>query len=302
MHSSGITVLASSTTPRHPTLLAVLAHPDDESFGMGGTLALCAAQGINAHLICATRGEAGDIDPQHLQNFASAAELRESELRCAAGILGLNGVHFLNYRDSGMPGSADNEHPRALVNASIDEVSARIIHYIRYLRPQVIVTFDPIGGYRHPDHIKVHEATLRAYHAASDPQIIDGQPPHRADKLYYSIFPKEMLRLAVRVLPLFGTDPRTFGRNHDIDLVEIVKDGNFPSHVKIDISSVRHRKDEASACHASQLNGALPRRGPLAWFVRRFGNKEYFMRAYPPAEPKLRESHLFTGILPLQQL
>jgi LmbE family N-acetylglucosaminyl deacetylase len=91
-------------------------------------------------------------------------------------------------------------------------------------------------------------------------------------------------------------NPRAFGRNRDIDLVEIVKGGDFPSHVILDISSVRHRKDEASACHISQLDGSQPRSGPLAWLMRRFGNKEYFMRAYPPAEPKFREPHLFAGL------
>jgi mycothiol S-conjugate amidase len=288
---------APSIAVNNPTLLAVLAHPDDESFGIGGTLALCAAQGISTHLLCATHGEAGDIDQQHIQGYTSVAELRESELRCAAQVLGLSGVHLLDFRDSGMPGSADNDHPDALINAPTDTVAARISHYIRQLRPQVIITFDPIGGYGHPDHIKVHKATVQAYHAAADAQIHDGQLPHHADKLYYNVFPKDMLRMAVRVLPLFRMDPRAFGRNRDIDLVAVVQEGSFPAHAKIDISSVRLQKDEASACHASQLDGGQPRRGPFAWFMRHFGNHEYFMRAYPPAEPNLRESQLFSGIL-----
>ena len=94
-------------------LLAVLAHPDDESFGMGGTLALYAQRGVEVHLICATRGEAGMMDAEHLQGYTSTADKRETELRCAARILGLREVHFLDYRDSGMPGSADNQHPQA---------------------------------------------------------------------------------------------------------------------------------------------------------------------------------------------
>ena len=69
-------------------ILAVLAHPDDESFGMGGTLALYAARGADVYLVCATRGEVGEVAPEMLQGFNSIAELRESELRCAAGILG----------------------------------------------------------------------------------------------------------------------------------------------------------------------------------------------------------------------
>ena len=96
------------------TILAVLAHPDDESFGMGGTLALYARQGATVHLVCATRGEAGSVDPRYLEGFASIAERRKAELRCAAEKLGLAGVHFLDYRDSGMPGSPDNTHPQSL--------------------------------------------------------------------------------------------------------------------------------------------------------------------------------------------
>jgi LmbE family N-acetylglucosaminyl deacetylase len=95
-------------------LLAVLAHPDDETFGMGGTLALYARKDLEVHLICATRGEAGTVDPKFLEGFVSIGDRRESELCCAADLLGLAGVHFLGYRDSGMPGSPDNFRPKAL--------------------------------------------------------------------------------------------------------------------------------------------------------------------------------------------
>lgn len=279
-----------------PTLLAVLAHPDDETFGMGGTLALYAERGVSVHLICATRGEAGDIDPKLLRGFDSPAELRASELRCAAGILGLSDVHFLDYRDSGMPGSPDNAHPQSLVSASVEEVAAKISAYVRRLRPQVMVTFDPIGGYKHPDHIAVQKATLRAFHMAADAQIRDEYQPHQVNKLYYHVIPKKMLRLAVYVFPLFGMDPHAFGHNHDIDLVEIVQEGNFPVHAVINASSVRDKKYEATACHASQVDGSMLRNGPLGWLMRRIGNKEYFMRAYPPASADLHESDLFAGI------
>ncbi|MGB5844750.1 MAG: PIG-L family deacetylase, partial [Anaerolineales bacterium] len=124
------------------TLLAVLAHPDDESFGMGGTLALYAQRGVDVHLICATRGEVGEVAPHFLEGFQSIGELREHELRCAAGNLGLAGVYFLDYRDSGMAGSPENDHPQALAAAPIDEVAAMVTGYIRQLRPQVVLTFD----------------------------------------------------------------------------------------------------------------------------------------------------------------
>src|SRR5512136_2023293 len=193
------------------TLLVVLAHPDDESFGMGGTLAAYAARGVDVHLVCATRGEVGEVAPEKLDGFKSIGELRESELRCAAGILGLKSVHFLNYRDSGMPGSPDNLHPQALAAQPLDEVAANVVCYIRELKPQVVLTFDPIGGYRHPDHIAIHQATVRAFEAAETLREAwpedDGLPAYQPQKLYFQTIPRGMLRAAVILLRLVGQDP-----------------------------------------------------------------------------------------------
>ncbi len=285
-----------------PVLLAVLAHPDDESFGMGGTLALYASRGVQVHLVCATRGEAGEMDPDCLEGFASIAERREHELRCAAEILGLAGVHFLGYRDSGMPGSPDNNHPNALAAAPCREVAARIVRFIRELRPQVVITFDPIGGYKHPDHIAIHRATVEAFAAAGDPGwqpppgFSNDLPPFQPQKLYYHVFPKTMMRLVVRVMPLLGRDPSKFGRNGDIDLAGLVKDGDFPVHAQIDYRPVEAKKEAAAACHASQLGGGPPRRGLIGWLWHQMARHEHFMRARPPAERGLRERDLFSGL------
>lgn len=277
-------------------LLAVLAHPDDETFGMGGTLARYARQGVDVHLVCATKGEAGQVDPEYLKDFQSVADRRMYELKCAARILGLSDVYFLDYRDSGMPGSADNQHPDALASAPVAEVAAKVAHYIRKLQPQVLLTFDPIGGYKHPDHIATHRACLEAFHLSASQAFQDGLPPYQPQKLYYHVISKGLLRFGLRILPLFGQDPRHFGRNGDIDLVELVKDGDFPVHAEIDIRSVEGIKNEAAACHASQWQSPTPRRNPLNWFMRRYSKKEQFMRAYPPAEVGLREKDLFAGI------
>ena len=103
-------------------MLVVLAHPDDESFGMGGTLAYYAAQGVDVHLICATRGEVGEVDPEYMKGYESKGELREVELRCAAEKLGIKQVLFLDYRDSGMQGSPENDHPNSLYSQPLEEV------------------------------------------------------------------------------------------------------------------------------------------------------------------------------------
>ena len=284
--------------PAHPlTLLACLAHPDDETFGMGGTLALYARRGVSVHLVCGTRGDVGEVDPELLKGFGSIAERRESELRCAAEILGLQGVHFLGYRDSGMPGSEDNTHPNALAAQPVDEVAAKVAHTIRLLKPQVVVTHDPIGGYKHPDHIAMHNATRRAFSLAADPAFAGDLPPWQPTKLYYQTMPKTFFRLAVRLAPLFRIDPRHFGRNGDIDLLSLIEEGDFPTHARIDCRSVRLIRDEATACHSSQLGGGgMPRSGPLALLRRYLGLTETFMRAYPAPEGRLRERDLFEGV------
>jgi LmbE family N-acetylglucosaminyl deacetylase len=285
-------------SPAQSVILAVLAHPDDETFGMGGTLALYARRGASVNLVCATRGEAGEVAPEMLAGFDSIADLRVSELRCAAGILGLTGLYFLDYRDSGMPGSQDNANPRALVNAPVAEVAGRIAHTIRLLKPQVVITFDPIGGYKHPDHIAVHNATVQAFHLANDPSFQDpqGLAPFQPQRLYYTVFPKGAMRWAVRIMPVFGRDPRHFGRNGDIDLLDLVESGDFPVHVQIDYRSVQEEREAATACHASQLGGGPPSRGPLAWIWRLLGGKEQYMQAYPAVQGKLKNKDLFTGV------
>lgn len=282
----------------HPpaVLLAVLAHPDDETFGMGGTLALYSKLGAQVNLICATRGESGDVDPRYLDSYNSVADRRVAELKCASVILGLSNVQFLDYRDSGMQGSPDNRHPKALAAARLEEVAAKVAHSIRSLRPQVVLTFDPVGGYGHPDHIVIHNATVKAFDLASDPGWEDDLPPYQPQKLYFHIIPGGLLRFAIRVMPLFGRDPRRFGRNQDIDLVELVGDEDFPVHARINCKTVRRRKEEATACHTSQLEQGMSKRSMVYWILRWYDRYEYFMRAYPKPNPETCEKDLFEGI------
>jgi LmbE family N-acetylglucosaminyl deacetylase len=286
-------MLSSNGTKR---LLAVLAHPDDESFGMGGTLALYAKQGVQTYLICATRGEAGTLDEDCLEGFDSIAERRESELSCAAGILRLSGLYFLGYRDSGMAGSPDNQHPEALAVQPLEQVAARIVRHIREIKPQVVVTFDPIGGYKHPDHIAIHKATVMAFKLAGDKAFQTGLPPYQPQKLYYHTFPKAVLRLMVRLATLRGLDTRHMGRNKDMDFADLVAEPDYPIHARVNYRSVLAEKDAAAACHASQLGGGFTRRGVIPMLMRLIGNYDNYMRAEPPVTNGRRESDLFEGI------
>jgi len=277
-------------------LMAVLAHPDDESFGMGGTLALYAARGVEVHLICATRGEVGDVAPEYLEGYQSIADRRESELRCAAGILGLNGVHFLDYRDSGMPGSKDNSHPQALAAQPLDEVASKVVRYMRELQPQVVLTFDPIGGYRHPDHIAIQRATVRAFEQAGNPDFAPDCPLTRApERMYFHTFPHGFLKVLVKLLPLIGKNPHRWGTNGDVDLAAIAE-VSFPVHARVDIRPVLDQKRRAGACHASQGGGRMG--GSLtSWLLSLIDRSESFMRAVPsPQKGEKIERDLFLAV------
>lgn len=278
------------------TILAVLAHPDDESFGLGGTLALYASKGYDTYLVCATRGEVGTVDEEYLNGFKDIAELRTEELTRAAKHLGLKEVFFLGYRDSGMPGTDDNKHPDAQINHPIAEVAGHIVKYIRDLKPDVVITFDPIGGYKHPDHIHVHQATLLAFEKADDPTFHpEAGSPFKPRALYYQVFPRWFLKWMTRLLSLTGKDPTKWGRNGDINLKELAE-VEFPVHVRLDIRSVSEIKKQAGAQHASQ-GGVGMRRGLMGFVSRVFGEKEDYMRAYPPVNGRFRRKHdLFDGI------
>lgn len=289
--------METTTRNQQNVILAVLAHPDDESFGMGATLALYSQRGVAVHLICGTRGEAGEVDAELLTGYSSVADLREYELRCAAQKLGLKEVHFLDYRDSGMKGSADNNHPNALANTPQDEVAEKIARLMRQIKPQVVLTFSPNGGYGHPDHIAIQRATLQAFHLSGDPTFNCDLLAWKPDKLYYSIIPMGWIRLAARILPLLGKDPRRIGKNQDIDLIAIIQDCDYPIHARINTRQAISQREAAAACHSSQLDGAVIRRGPLRWISLLMPQVDYFMRAYPEATGKVREKDLFEGII-----
>ncbi|MFA5307971.1 MAG: PIG-L family deacetylase [Dehalococcoidales bacterium] len=275
------------------------AHPDDESFGVGGTLAQYAADGVKVYYICATRGEVGEVEPEMLKGYESIADLRTHELECAGKALGLTGVIYLGYRDSGMAGTADNKHPQALAAAPLDEAAGRIVKILRKLKPQVVITFDPIGGYHHPDHIAIHQATVKAFQAAADAaQYPEAGPPYRPQKLYYHVFPHRWLKFTVRVMTLLGRDMHHFGKNRDIDLAEMTQE-EFPVHAVVRLKKpANEMRARAAACHASQMGGGGPRgRGLMGVINRLLGQKDSFMRGYPPVKGRRKEKDLFEGVV-----
>ena len=274
-------------------LLVVLAHPDDESFGMGGTLALYASQGVEVRLVCATRGEVGEVDEQKLKGFSSIAELRTHELACAARILGLASVDYLGYRDSGMQGSAENQHPQSLYQAPLEQVINKIRDLMKKYHPQVVVTFDPSGGYLHPDHVKVNRATEKAFFSFYGDEI-KNLKYYQPEKLYFHTMPIGLFKYFIKIMPILGMDPGRFGKNKDIDLTQIV-DREYPIHAKINYRQVEQKREGAAACHASQ--GGIRTANPVLRLLNRlFGKQDTFMRIHPlPVRGEI-ERDLFAGL------
>ncbi|MCJ7694158.1 MAG: PIG-L family deacetylase [Anaerolineaceae bacterium] len=271
-------------------ILAVLAHPDDETFGMGGTLAYYARYGAEVFLICATRGEVGEIDAIYMEKYKSPACLRTQELKQAAEILGIKKVIYLNYRDSGMPGSPDNLHPMALAAQAVDTVASKVAEIIREIKPEVVITFDPIGGYKHPDHIAIHKATVQAFQMAGEAEgqvNSDKQIMYAPSRLYFHIMNRTFLRLAVFVLGLLRKDPHHYGRNKDIDIADLAS-VDFPTHVRINYKEVASVRAAAAACHASQGGGSMSK-GLQGLVMRLAAQKsDAFMQAYPPVEGAIK--------------
>jgi LmbE family N-acetylglucosaminyl deacetylase len=184
-------------------LLAVLAHPDDESLGVGGTLAKCAAEGADVFLITATRGEGGRFrghpcgDTRH-PGRPALGSIRAAELRAAAGELGVREVSLLDYHDQHL----DSVPPR--------EAVGRIATQVRAFRPEVVLTFGPDGAYGHPDHIAISQFTTAAIVAAADAAFSPGSDgvlsrPHAVSKLYYLAWPQSETRLSNAIsMPSIG--------------------------------------------------------------------------------------------------
>ena len=254
-------------------LLLAFPHPDDESFGPGGTIAKYAREGVDVHYVCATRGEVGTVDPEMLKPYEHLPEdqrlgaLRGQELRSAADILKLTGLHYLGYRDSGMAGTEANRDPRAFINADPERVTGQLVKIIRSVSAagrrhvRSLRRLRPSRSYLHPS---VRDESLsRGRRCGRYPEA---GPPYRPQKLYWTVFPKGLLKFFVLVMRLTGRDPTKFGRNGDIDLKAIAAH-DYPPTTRIDVWPYYAIKQQAP-CHTSQLAGGPARFGVLhKWFM-----------------------------------
>lgn len=168
--------------PHRPTIMTVHAHPDDEIIGTGGLMAKSVAAGLRVVLVTGTRGEQGEIVVPEMDtpdNHRRLGEIRAGELERAMAVLGVTEWENLGYRDSDMMGRPGNLDPRTFWQADLDEAAGRLTWLIRRYQPDVITTYNEFGGYGHPDHIRVHDVSVRAFDRAGDPawypaQLADG--------------------------------------------------------------------------------------------------------------------------------
>ena len=264
------------------TLLIVHAHPDDESISTGGAMLKARAGGHRVVLVTATRGEAGEIynmDPETTRPHLG--EVRTKELETAARILGVNRGEFLDYRDSGMAGTAENEDPRSFHQAPIEEAAGKLAAILREEKPDVVVTYDQDGTYGHPDHIKAHHVT----NAALDLLEKEGWRPR---KLYYMAIPRSLMQQFREQLPEEAQQDDIGSR--------IIGTPDELVTTKVDVSEYVDRKRDAFRAHVSQND-------PNSWFTTMadqiyrlaFGTEYYSLSRGEPGS-ELPEADLFAGI------
>lgn len=278
-------------------MMVVLAHPDDESFGLGGTLAKYAAEGVEVHIVIATDGVAGSVAEGYEHTLSELVAVRAQELQGAVDVLG-GTLHQLGYRDSGYIGDPANNHPDAFIQQDVGEVAGRLVALMREIRPQVVVTHDETGGYFHPDHIMCWKVTTPAFFAAGDPaQYPDtAYAAFQPDRLYYSAISNRRFKLYIGLMRLKGQDPKHAGRNKDIDMTRIGIDQD-KLNAFIDYRAYWDVKRAASAQHPSQGGGTGGRNALLPeWAQRRLLSTETFIRAHPPVAAGYHETDLFAGL------
>ena len=223
-------------------LLAIFPHPDDETLGLGPTLARYSSEGIETYLLCATRGERGWFDSEGPNpGLDGVARIREAELRCASQHLGIHEVSLLDYID----GDVDQARP--------EEIIGKIVSQIRRIKPQVVVTFGPDGAYGHPDHIALSQFTNAALVCAADRNFVDAnlQPPHRVLKLYYMVDSQAIVNAATEAFGGISMDVDGVTRSH-------VPWADWQITTWLDNNKYLERVQKAMLCHKSQIPGYHP--------------------------------------------
>jgi LmbE family N-acetylglucosaminyl deacetylase len=216
--------------------MCVLAHPDDESLGMGGTLAHYASEGVATYLVTATRGECGRFGDSPVSPGPDiVGRTREAELLAAAKELSLSEVRLLGYPDGGL----DVVDPADAI--------ARIAGHLRRVKPQVVLTFGPDGAYGHPDHIAISQLTTAAIACAADPSFGGEYAPHRVSKLYFLAWSAKLWRA-------YQTALRQLVINVDGEQRQATPWPDWAITTAIDTRHVSAAVWRAVSCHKTQMS------------------------------------------------
>ena len=279
-------------------LLLVHAHPDDETINNGATMALYADLGAQVTLVTCTRGEEGEVLVPTLAHLASGAEdglgkHREVELANAMQALGITDFRFLgapekSFRDSGMMDTEPNKRPDVFWQADLDTAAKLLVKIIHEVRPHVLITYDEIGGYGHPDHIQAHRVAMRAVELADQWKV---------QKVYWNTMPKSVLEESMKKMKELGSD---FFGAESVDDLPFAKDDKFVTTL-IDGENYVQNKLDAMKAHETQISTDGPffalsnNLGLQVW-----GDEYYTLVLGDKAEPfndQGRETDLFAGVI-----
>ena len=281
------------------TLMAVHAHPDDESISTGGILARYSAEGVRTVLVTCTDGSLGDGidgvkpgDPRH--DRAAVIEERREELDQSCQILGVSHLERLDYRDSGMMGWPQNDEAGSFWTTPVAGAAERLAELIRRYRPDVVVTYDENGFYGHPDHIQANRITVAAVRVTGIPA-----------KLYYTAVPRSAMAEFGRRLQELGIEfPRdeeeagAEGSDSEGSASGPREEWGTPDEevtTVIDVSAYAKQKYESLQCHASQSDNIFfLKMGPDV-FAEMMG-QEAFVRVHDRTGAPLPEDDLFAGL------
>jgi N-acetyl-1-D-myo-inositol-2-amino-2-deoxy-alpha-D-glucopyranoside deacetylase len=267
-------------------LLAIFAHPDDEAFSCGGTLAKYAAEGHKVYLICATRGEEGEIihpeiDAAKYPKGEARGQWREGELKDACTALGIEPPIFLNHQDSGFPIEVGMNNARAFMNQDVLAVERELLEHIRTIHPQVVITFDPHGMYGHIDHVVIHRAALAAFWSAGGIM----QPAPR--RLFYpmrSVAQVEHMKANVDSTTINTLDPKIFGVSSD----------SFAAI--LDITAYAEHKRKAILAHRSQVGVEANLEGMSRAWGEMFKREGFVLGGLRGSFPKMPVEDLLAGL------
>lgn len=245
------------------TLVLLHAHPDDEAIATGGTMARAAAEGHRVVLVCATRGELGEVADGFLADGETLAERRVIEVHAAAEILGAQRVAFLDYRDSGMEGEPTATDPECFAMADVEEAATRLATILAEEDAEVLTIYDERGNYGHPDHIQVHHVGIRAAELAGTPRVYEATVNRDHFLELMAARADEMAELEDAPNP----DEMTLGMPAELITTTV------------DVRDYVDHKRRAMAAHASQITeDSFFMKMPEDAFVAAFGQEWYIRR------------------------